>query len=260
VEYPIRLFQLRYFLGSLVWNDLQNRYRRSVLGIAWSLARPLGMTIVLSLVFRGVFGMNRPDYAPYLFLGLAVWQFLVETMIGGCMTFTNGAAYIRQQPLPLLLFPLRAACVSGFHAGIAMLVAIVMACWFVGLPSFLAALSVIPARVLIFVLGLSSAAVCGALHTHFPDTQHLLEILLQGLFYLTPVMYRPDAFADRPLMLTLMTVNPFGSVLELVRSPLLTGECAAAGHWMRALCLTAAVSTFAWMVMRKVQRELVFWI
>jgi lipopolysaccharide transport system permease protein len=260
VEYPIRLFQLRYFLFSLVWNDLRNRYRRSVLGIAWSLARPLGMTIVLTIVFRGMFGNNRPDYAPYVFLGVAVWQFLVETMIGGCMTFTNGAAYIRQQPLPLLLFPLRAACVSGFHAGIAMLVAVVMACWFVGLPSLFAAMSVIPALMLIFILGLSSAAVCGALHTHFPDTQHLLEIILQGLFYLTPVMYRPDAFANQTKVQWLMAANPLASVLELVRAPLLAGECAGAEHWLKVVCLTAAVSTFAWMVMRKVQRELVFWI
>jgi homopolymeric O-antigen transport system permease protein len=260
VDYVKRLFALRYFLMALVWNDLNNRYRRSVLGIAWSLARPLGMTLVLFVVFRGIFGGNRHDYAPFLFLGLATWQFLVESMLGGCLTFNNGSAYIRQQPLPLLLFPLRAALVSGFHTSIAMSVAVVLAWYTVGFPPLLALLSLIPALALIFLLGVSFAAITGAMHTHFPDTQHLLEIMLQGLYFLTPIMYGPDNFSSQPMLARLMTHNPFGAVLELIRSPFITGECAPVGCWLTVLVLTASVSAFAWLVMRKVQRELVFWV
>ena len=259
MDYVKRLFRLRHFLFAVVWNDLNNRYRRSVLGIAWSLARPLGMTLVLSVVFSSMFGGGRNDYTPYLFLGLSVWQFFVETIKDGCLTFSNGASYIRQQPLPLLLFPIRAALVGGFHTIIAILVAMVLAIWVVGLPPLLPFLSLVPALVLIFVLGVTFASIFGAMHTLFPDTQHLLEIILQGLYFLTPIMYRPESFAGRRMSL-FITLNPFTSVLELVRAPLLNGECASAGHWLMVTSFTACSGMLAFLVMRKVQRELVFWV
>jgi lipopolysaccharide transport system permease protein len=259
VDYVKRLIRLRHFLISLVRNDLNNRYRRSVLGIAWSLARPLGMTLVLSLVFNSMFGGGRNDYIPYLFLGLSVWQFFVETIKDGCLTFSNGAAYIRQQPLPLLLFPIRAALVGGFHTAIAILVAMAIAFCVVGPPPLVPFLSLVPALFLIFMLGVAFASVFGAMHTLFPDTQHLLEIVLQGLYFLTPIMIRTETFAGRRIE-TVIKLNPFTSVLELVRAPLLNGECASAGHWLMVISFTACSGMLAFLVMRKVQRELVFWV
>ena len=260
MDYVKRLFRLRHFLFAVVWNDLNNRYRRSVLGIAWSLARPLGMTLVLTLVFSSMFGGGRSDYAPYLFLGLAVWQFFVETISDGCLTFSNGASYIRQQPLPLLLFPIRAALVGGFHTLVALTVAAAIACYVVGLPPLLPLLSLLPALLLIFVLGVTFASIFGAMHSLFPDTKHLLEIIMQGLYFLTPIMYRPESFAGSPWKSALLPLNPFGSVLELVRAPLLAGECASPGHWGMVMAFTACSGMLAFLVMRKVQRELVFWV
>ena len=121
MAYLYRLFELRFFLFSLVKNDLNTRYRRSFLGIAWSLARPIGMTTVMCIVFRTIFNLPLEEYAPFLFIGIAVWQFIVETMMSGCTSFMVGASYIRQQPIPLALFPLRTVLVIGFHAAISLL-------------------------------------------------------------------------------------------------------------------------------------------
>jgi lipopolysaccharide transport system permease protein len=260
LDYFRRLLRLRFFLLALVRNDLNNRYRRSMLGIAWSLARPVGMTTVLCVVFSGTFGTDFRDYAPFLFLGFAIWQFLLDSMLGGCMTFFQGATYIRQQPMPLLLFPLRSVLVSGFHTGVALLLAMGLTCLWVGVPPLIAVLSVVPGLVLIFLLALSFATLCGALHTRFPDTQHMLEIVLQAAFYLTPVLYRPDAFANNPTITRIIALNPFTSVLELIRRPLLSGEFATAGNWAMASAFLAAIGVGAWLVLRRMQRELVFWV
>src|SRR5262245_38444229 len=110
-----RIWQLRYFWFSLVRNDLRNRYRRSFLGIGWSLVRPLSITAVFCVVFGKLFHVPVAEYAPFLLVGITIWQFLSESMIQGCQSFLNAAAYIRQQPVPLAIFPLRTVLGSAFH-------------------------------------------------------------------------------------------------------------------------------------------------
>src|SRR5262245_37842713 len=86
-DYLSRVWRLRYFWFSLVRNDLSTRYRRSFLGIAWSLVRPLMMTAVFCLVFGNLFGRPAGEYAPFLLLGLTLWQFVVESVLQGCECF-----------------------------------------------------------------------------------------------------------------------------------------------------------------------------
>jgi len=259
-DYFYRVFKLRYFWMSLVRNDLQNRYRRSFLGIAWSLARPIGMTVVLSTMFTAAFNLSLETYAPFLFLGIALWQFLVQSMTVGCGAFKLGAAYIRQQPVPLAIFPLRTVLGTGIHTGLAFLVAILVTWYFVGLPSFLVALSVVPGVVILLLVGLALATLLGILHTHYPDTQHLLEIALQALFYLTPVMYDTKTFSGRSQLTWLITWNPFTAVLELVRRPLLTGQYPEPLHLAQAGVFLAVISLLAWVCLRHFERDLVYWI
>jgi lipopolysaccharide transport system permease protein len=259
-DYFYRVFKLRYFWISLVQNDLQNRYRRSFLGMAWSLARPLGMTVVLSTMFTTAFNLSLEEYAPFLFLGIALWQFLVESMTLGCGQFKLGSAYIRQQPVPLGIFPLRTVLGTGIHTGLAFLVAILVTWYFVGLPSPLVALSVLPGLIILFLVGLALSTLMGILHTHFPDTQHLLEIALQALFYLTPVMYRADTFSGRSNLTWLITWNPFTGVLELIRRPLLTGQYPDPTHLVQASVFLVVVSILAWICLRHFERDLVYWI
>src|SRR5260370_13845222 len=216
-DYLSRIVRLRYFWGSLVRNDLRTRYRHSFLGIAWSLARPLGMTLVLTVVFTNLMHKTPSEFAPFLAVGIALWQCLVESMTAGCHTFRVGSAYIRQQPVPLGIFPLRTVLGTAIHGGLALLVALALTVYFHGLPSILVFASVLPGLVILLLLGIALATVFVIMHTHFPDTQHLLELVLQALFSLTPLMYPADYFADHSRLHLLITWNPFTSVLQLIR-------------------------------------------
>ena len=258
--YLQRVIALRYFCLALVRNDLQNRYRRSFLGIAWSLARPIGMTIVLCTVFTHAFNLALEEYAPFLFVSIALWHFLVESMVAGCNTFKLGASYIRQQPIPLLVFPLRTVLGAGVHTSLALGLALLLIAYFRGLPSLPVLASVVPGLAVLLLLAVALATLLGILHTHFPDTQHLLEIALQGLFYLTPVMYRPDVLADRGRLSDLLACNPFAAVLELIRRPLVAGLYPEPAHCVNALAFLAVVGGLAWICLRRFERDLVFWI
>ena len=110
------VWQFRYFWLSLVRLDLQNRYRRSVLGIGWSMLHPLAMTVVFCVAFGGILGTDDwRVYAPFLLAGMIVWDFVKGSALQGCESFIRAEAYIRQCPLPYSIYPLRTVLGTFIH-------------------------------------------------------------------------------------------------------------------------------------------------
>jgi ABC-type polysaccharide/polyol phosphate export permease len=260
LDYADRIWRLRYFWTSLIVKDLRARYKNSVLGIGWSLLRPLAMTVVFCVVFAELFHLKVGDYAPFLLTGLTTWQFFTECTLSGCLSFFMGSAYIRQQPLPLAIFPLRTVLGAGLHALIGMALALVVTGLFRGFPNPLALLWLLPVILICLVLGWSAAIICGMTHVHFPDTTHLLEITINILFYATPVLYPPGNFASRRTFGWILQFNPLTHLLALIRDPIMTGEPAPLGSYV-VVCAFALLSVYiASMCLRKLEKQLVFWI
>jgi len=258
--YIRRIWQLRYFWLSLVKIDLGARYRRSTLGIGWSLIRPLAMCTVLCVAFSTLFHVNVVEYGPFLLLGLAIWQFLTEAAVLGCTSFTGASNYIRQQPLPLAIFPLRTVLGAGFHGLLALGVAVLFIVVFRG-PANLVTLPIVSISVLlIFLAGWFTAILTGLVHAHFPDTQHLLEIAFQILFYLTPIMYPPEALQGNARITWIVNRNPLTYFLELVRQPLLQGEIPPLRVYFVAGGSVAFLACVSFGLLHRLERRLVFWL
>lgn len=260
MQYLQQVIDLRFFWWSLVCNDFKNRYKRSFLGVAWSLARPVGMTCVLCIVFSQMFNANLREFAPYIFASVALWQFLTESVLQGCRCFVLGSMYLRQQQVPVLIFPIRTVLGSAIHLSVSLGMAFLLSIILNGFPSLAAVLSLIPGLLVLLCFAVGIATICGLINTHFPDTSHILEIGLQALYFLTPVIYPREFFADHPKMSLLIQYNPLASILELVRQPLLFGHPPTAWDWQLAgitLMLTTAIS---WWCLRKMERNLVYWI
>jgi lipopolysaccharide transport system permease protein len=260
LDYLASVWKLRYFWFSMVKKDLDQRYKKSFFGIGWSLLRPLSMTFIFCVVFGKLFNYPLEEYAPYLLVGMMTWQFITESILQGCYSFSLGSAYIRQQQIPLAIFPLRSVLGSGFHFLVALCVALAVSFYFKGSLNLLALLNLIPAIVLLSLLGWSLAVVSGVLYTHFPDTNHMLEIGLQILFYVTPIMYRTESIAGRQRLTALVELNPFTSLLELMRTPILEGTAPAMHHILISLLILVIVGSTALLLLRKLERTLVFWI
>jgi lipopolysaccharide transport system permease protein len=255
-----RLWKLRFFLFSLVGSDLRARYRRSVLGIGWSLVRPLSITLVLCVVFQKVFQVESDNYPPFVLIGMTVWQFLTESMLGGCRCFANGSSYIRQQPIPLVLFPLRTVLGTGFHALVAFAVGLAITWYFLGFGNLPVLYALLPSMVVLFTMGLFLAILCGILQVHFPDTCHMLEIVLQFLFYLTPIIYPLEKLEGRGRLVGLVQLNPFCYVLDLVREPIVYGRYPALQSVAVGLACVSVLGVLACLCLKKFERTLVFWV
>jgi lipopolysaccharide transport system permease protein len=255
--YFTSIWRCRYFWLSLVKMDLRTRYRRSVLGLGWSLLHPIAMTAILCTIFCRVFDMPPREYAPFLLAGLAYWNFLTFTVTQGCQCFFQGESYIRQYPSPLAIYPLRTTLGAIIHLSLAMGVVLLLSWILNGFSNVPAFLCLLPTMLLLFAFGWSLAVLAGLTNAHFQDTQHLCEIGFQILFYATPVMYKPAMLRDRSLT-WLLQYNPFVSFLDLIRIPLLDGQVPPAATWLTALLTVAVTSTAAGLTMGRLQRKLIF--
>lgn len=257
--YLTSLWDIRHFWLSLVRMDLRTRYRRSVLGLGWSLLQPLTMTLVLCVVFAHFVKVEMRDYVPHLLTGLVCWNFLVACSVQGCQSFFLGEQYIRQTPLPLGVYPLRTAIGAVFHLSMGLLVLLLVTGILRGPASPYAYLSLLPSLALLFVFGWSVAVLAGTANVFFQDTQHLAEVGFQILFYLTPIIYRVEDLAGHQLG-WLLQLNPVVPFLQLVRTPLLYGTPPSIGVLAAACGLTAAAVIAASATLRKMQDTLVFYL
>lgn len=259
IDYLGRIWNCRYFWLSLVRIDLRARYRRSVLGIGWSLVRPVLLTVLLCIVFRRLF--NRSDvwsYAPYLLSGLCLWDFITTAAKQGCHCFFQGESYIRQHPTPLAVFPLRVALAETFHFSMALIVLLGLVGWAKGFPNPWALLTLIPTYFLLFALAWSVGLLTGFANVYFQDTQHLCDVGFQILFYATPLVYYPTDLGQGRLYWVIMHLNPVVPILRLFREPILDGRVPDVQTYAAAILVTLAFASFASLVCYRAQRRLVF--
>lgn len=263
------IWNCRYFWLSLVKMDLRSRYRGSALGIGWSLLHPIAMTAILCVVFRYAFNQDLRTYAPLVFTGMTFWGFFSAAVVQGCGCFFQGESYIRQFPAPLAIYPIRTVLGSGFHFCIGLLLAIVLAVvmgpdtsiafWSTRTTQLLTLPSLIPTLVLLLLLGWSLAVLAGLLNVRFRDTRHLTEIGLQGLFYMTPIMYPMEIFRGRFLG-RILEFNPLVPFLDLLRQPILYGQLPRPESYALAGLIVLLTTTLAMVALMVEERRLIFYL
>jgi lipopolysaccharide transport system permease protein len=251
------VWKCRYFWLSLVKMDLRARYRGSALGIGWSLLHPIAMTAIICMVFCGVFNERLSEFAPFLMAGLTFWNYLVSVSLQGAQCFFQGEAYIRQHPAPMAIYPLRTMLGAGFHFGLALLLVLALAGCVRGFSHPAALLMLVPTAVLLLLLGWALATLFGLAMVRFRDTNHLSEIGFQTLFYLSPVMYKPEMLEAHHLGI-LLRINPVTPFLALLRQPILEGAVPGARTYLAACLIVATAVGVATAVLRWEERRLIF--
>jgi ABC-type polysaccharide/polyol phosphate export permease len=128
----------------------------------------------------------------------------------------------------MAIFPLRVVLGAAFHFGLAILVLLAASWYFVGALHPLALLSLVPMAALLLVFGWSLGTLAGLANVYFQDTQHLVEIGFQILFYMTPIIYDPKQLAGAGPIVQILRYNPLVLFLDMLRDPLLYGHAAPA--------------------------------
>lgn len=222
-----RLIYFRDLLQVLVARDMKLRYKRSILGVAWSLAHPLLQLLVFYIVFSFILPVSTEHFALFLFVGLLAWNWFQSAVQLGCVAITDHAALVRQPGFVPGVLPLVTVLSTLLHFVIALPIVLAGAA-VIGLLSP-AALLVLPLVILTqFILTLSLVFALAAIHVSFRDTQYLVNIVLLLGFYLSPVLYKASVVPER--FRWAYELNPLASILESYRRILLQGEYPQVGQ------------------------------
>jgi lipopolysaccharide transport system permease protein len=183
-----RLAYIRDLLRELIVRDLKIRYKRSYLGIAWSLVTPIVQVLILSFLFKRVLPLNIPNYTAFLFAGVLSWSWFVTSLSSAAGAVVGNSGLVRRPGFPLAVLPMLSVATSGVHFFLALPLLLVVTILGGGaLGSPLAALPLVIA--VQFFFSLSLAYLVAASNVRFRDTQHLVGMLSMVGFYLTPVFY-----------------------------------------------------------------------
>lgn len=207
-------------LRVLVDRDMKLLYKRSALGIAWTLINPLLQLAVFSFVFRSVVPINIPQFSSFAFSGLLIWTWSQTALFQATGLITSNKALIRQPNFPTAILPVVTTMTGLIHFLLALPVLIIFLAVDGVEPS--SVLFVLPLLMVIqFVLTVGLAYPLAALNVTFRDTQHTLGVLLQMLFYLTPIFYDLNSVPKE--FQPFYQLNPMVPLIEAYRAILLKG-------------------------------------
>jgi lipopolysaccharide transport system permease protein len=220
-----KVIYYRDLVGEMVARELKLLYKRSFLGVAWTLINPLLQLLVLSVVFRSILkaGSNVEHYLAYAFSGILIWTWTQSALFQATGVITGNRILLRQPGFPVAMLPVVTVMTGLIHFVLAMpaLIGIMM---FDQVPlSWNLLLLPIP-FFFQFVLTISFAYPLAAMNVSFRDTQHTLGVVLQLLFYLLPVFYAASDVINNPqlpeLFRQIYLWNPLLILLQIYRAVL----------------------------------------
>jgi ABC-type polysaccharide/polyol phosphate export permease len=263
VSHLAAIWQYRYFWMSLVKMDLMTRYRKSVLGIGWSLLQPLAMTAIFTMVFsQFVNDPNDPNawkkYSVMTLTAMTVFGFLRDSMLHGCQALVRNEAYIRQCPLPFSIYPMRIVLGNAIHFAIAMALIVVLASVLLKNPLVIQHLwMVLPMFLAAMICAWSLATLSSFATVYFHDTAHILEILAQMVFFLTPIIYGRQYLKEDKQWI--VNINPAAAYIEAFQQPLIeNGTAASWNSYALALGFTALLFGAAVLSIRTLAKKIIF--
>ncbi len=201
----------------LARNDIARRYRRSTFGPFWLSLSTGAMVLGLGIVYSTIFRTEIHTYLPFLATSLVFWGFISSTVTETCNSFVEAEDIIKQISLPRYIFVQRVVLrnVIVLAHNLVIIPITMLALWFA--PGEWAVLSLIGIAITtanLAWIGLLLAI----LSIRFRDVPMIVQNIMQLGFFITPVLYRPSQLGlDHPLV----TLNPFATMLDLMRGPLL---------------------------------------
>ncbi len=243
LEELFALWAYRDLLVQLVRRDLVARYKRSVLGVLWTLLNPLGTMVILVVVFSRAFGAGR-TYPVYVLAGLLGWSFFAQTSLSAARQLAAGAHLIRRIYLPRTVFALAALGTGLVNLSLSLLPLLgIMLVTGVPIRPTILFLPVSIVTLAAFTLGVG--LVLSTLAVDFNDAIELYSIFLPALLYLTPIIYPKEILpaAARPW---LVDVNPLNHLVALFRLPLYEGRLPSVTACLVAFGTATAVLLVGW--------------
>lgn len=251
----IKYFDLYYFLAE---QDLKNRFRRSYLGISWIVIHQLFFSLVAGFLWSKLWGLELGSFIPFLTIGSVLWTFISSSFTEGCGTFVIAQGYLKQLPLPQSIFLFRTLLVALFYLGVGISAAIIVLVLFANF-QIISIFYITPGLLVLICYFYGTSSVMAYLGLRYRDLQHAVTSLLSLLFIVTPVLYPPEILIKKGIGFVVY-INPLGSLIEIIRYPLIHSSFADTKHYLITMSFSAVMLLFKNLLQKKWGRFVPFWV
>ena len=214
-------YNYRYLISQLLRRDIVTRYKRSFLGIGWTMLNPLGTMIVLSIAFSQVFKMTE-GYPAYVLSGLMAWNFFSQTTYASMVNLVWGGGLLKRIYMPRTSFAL-AAIGTGLVNTILTIIPMLIVMLIINVPVRMSVLFIPIPLLLLAFFSLGFGLILSTLAVYFPDVAEMYQIVLTAWMYLTPIIY-PEEILPGNIHFLISTFNPMYGLVKLFRIPIFYGR------------------------------------
>ncbi len=250
-------------LFNLAVKDIKIKYRRSFLGILWSVLNPLFTMLVLTTVFQMLLRVQVENFATYYIVGSSLWGFFAESTTLSMSSVIGSSALIKKVYVPKYMFPLE-KCIFAMINYAFSLIAVFVVMLIQGVyPTFNIFLSIIPV-LLCFVFCCGLSLMFSALAVYFRDLLHLYSVLLTVWMYLTPILYPLSLLKEIKAVYIIARCNPMVYYIEYLRyafmgRPFFEGTGDVTFLQLNLICIGFSVFFFALgaLIFKKTERNFI---
>jgi len=247
----------RSLWGYLGWQDIKQRYRRSVLGPLWISISMGVIATAMGILYGALFGEPVHTFLPYVATGLLIWNFVNGCILEGSEVFIANEGLIRFLPAPISLHVYRLLwrqTLFFLHNLVIWLLLVVI------FPQPLSAtvLLAVPAFLLLVINGLWVALLAGIIATRFRDIPPIIASLTQLLFFMTPIVWSYERLKSNPLA-AYVELNPVMHFVEILRQPLL-GQPIVWRHWAVVGIITVVGCAVSLVCLRNYRSRVAYWV
>lgn len=234
----------RELIYQLTRRDILTRYKRSVLGIAWTMLNPLGMMLVLTFAFSKIFRFETGgNYSTFVLSGLVAWNFFSQTTTACMNSLVWGGGLFQRIYIPRSTFAISSMFTGAVNFLFSMvpLLAIILVTE-KSLPWTVVTFPI--ALILLFAFSLGMGLFLSAIGIYFPDVVEMYQILLTAWMYLTPIIYPENIIPEE--MAWVFTVNPMYYLVKLFRLSVYDGQLPTADVLIPAILFSLGMLIIGW--------------
>jgi ABC-2 type transport system permease protein/lipopolysaccharide transport system permease protein len=245
----------RHALRNIVNNNVQQRYRRSFLGILWSFLNPLLNLAVMSAVFSLLFNQDPLQFSIYQLSGLVTWSFMSSAILSGTQALIGAEGFLKKLYVPKVMFPLILVCteIVNFCFGLFGYYSIGL---ILGLHLSLTHFFLLPAVLIMSVFVLGLVLIFSTITVFFRDIAHILQVVIQGVMWCTPIFYKMDFIPEHSR--AWFKFNPFFHFVQLVRALIYENRLPATQEWVIPIVMAMTTLMIGLVVLKRAERIIVY--
>lgn len=232
-------YRFKSLVYELVSRDIKVKYRRSVLGLLWTMLVPIFTMLIMTVVFSRLFRFQIENYVVYLLCGNILFSFFSEGTSSGLSSIVDNSSLIKKVYIPKCIFPISkvvSAAINLFFATLALIVVMLITG-----TSFYWTMLLIPIVVLyLFIFTAGIGMILSSLTIFFRDMVHLFGVIITMWMYMTPIFYPVSLLQDNAPFL--LKVNPMYYYIHYMRQLVLEGV--APGIYDNLICFSFGIIPF----------------